>query len=364
MPFNAIPLILGAASATGAFLNRREADDAAEDATAFITNAEQGAANRLNAFFQDAGGEVRAATGAAAGRIGGAFGDEATAAGLATGERIAGLREAEAALERGVEDFRGAEAEGLGAAQFFIDPELASARAAQAELDAATGALGVEAQQEFFDRFQDDPGFNALLDARRRAVISSAADLGLRQSGRAVEAVADTGEQSRLDAITRRLDRLRQTAAGAGGLATSSANLASGSGQRIANALLDRGTNLGNLAARRGTERGLGLTQPAALRREGVEATNALTLRGLSAGLGLEGQGVQAQTQGQRRIGNALARRRLTEAENQQDFINSLNRSFGSTAGSGFGFGRNALTFGGGGAAPSGGGIESSAFAF
>lgn len=334
MPFPIAAAVLGAAGNTlGGFLARREADDAARDATEFITTAEQGAANRLSTFFGEAAGEIGAEFGGAANRLTAAREGEAQAAGQAAQERIGGLSEAENRLLAGLEEFRGAEAGGVAAGQGFLDPELQSARAAQQQLDAATGALGPEAQQEFFDRFENDPGFAAEVEAGLDAVKRFQASQGQLSSGATLDALRQEAQKQRRGAFTDRLAQLRQTASGAPGLATSSANLASGSGQRVANALLAQGAQRGNLAISRGAERGRGLTDPAALRREGVTGANALNLQGTAARLGLQGQGEQAQAQGQLNIGNALARRRTAEGQNQANFINTAARSLSDVAG-------------------------------
>jgi len=290
MPFNFLPIALGGASALGGFLASEAADDAANDAARIL----QGAEGEATPILQNA---LRRGTEARVAGFDTARGDISTATGEAVDEN-------QAALERSLD---------------FINPELVAARGAQNLLNDALGVNGPEAQAAFFQNFEDDPGFQAELQDRINAIDRSATAKGQLLSGRTLKAVGDEGQRFRRGAFTDRLNRLRQQASGAGGLATTGAGLIETTGGRVSNALLSRGTNLANLATRRG------------------EAQAS----------GIEGVGQVGATSALNR-GDIAAENRLTRGRNRVRLINTLSGAAG-TALSGL---PNDLGRGGGGGAP------------
>lgn len=192
---------------------------------------------------------------------------------------------------------------GRDAALDFLGADIDAGDTARTSLLAALGLSGVDAQRDFFGNFQNDPGFQASLDAGLEAVETSAAARGGLFSGGTAQSLFDFGQRNQLGAFQDRLDRLtglsnlgsqaRTNAAGVStGTGTSLANLASqgagievGQGDRLANvsselANLDFG--LGQLKANTATNsanaiadtRGTGLNNLLGLASAGLRAAS------------------------------------------------------------------------------------------
>lgn len=151
--------------------------------------------------------------------------------------------------------------------------------AALSQLMNAVGVNGVPAQQQFHDDFQDDPGFNAELDARLDAVGRSASSRGLSFSGRTLSALADEGQQFRRSAFNDRLDRLsglsslgQQAAGQSAGIVTNNANQRAGIELNTGQAL---GNNQLNLASGLSSTRSAGLNNAIGLAGLGTKALSA-----------------------------------------------------------------------------------------
>lgn len=276
MAFNFLPLALGGANALGAFLAREEAQDTADDAARILQGGQ-------DAALGPSLGAVQA-------------GEQAQGQAIidAQGNIVSSTNEAmevnEDALERSLD---------------FIDPELVAARGAQNLLNDATGVNGPEAQQAFFDNFQNDPGFQRELQERVNALDRSAASRGMLLSGGQLRAVGDEGQRFARSAFQDRLGRLQTQAAPAREIAGRGAGLITGAGQRAQDLTTARGRNLANLDLRRGESRA-----GAAMARGNILGTSALNRADIGAN------------------------RRLARGEANQRFVNSLTTAGGAALGS------------------------------
>lgn len=89
-----------------------------------------------------------------------------------------------------------------------ILPQVETGDQARNQLAAALGLTGLEAQQGFFNNFQNDPGFQAQLDAGTRAVDQGASAGGQLNSGGRAKALFRFGQQQQNQAFNNRLNRL------------------------------------------------------------------------------------------------------------------------------------------------------------
>lgn len=140
----------------------------------------------------------------------------------------------------------------------FLKPQLEAAGRASGEYESALGLKGVEAQRDFQSRFTTSPGYKALLDARSKAVMSSATGGGYALSGRALRELADEGQKTMTEDYNRHLDRLGQWSTRGDQVALGTASMTNATGADLAKGYYGQGGTLANIelqsaAARAGT---------------------------------------------------------------------------------------------------------------
>lgn len=296
--FNAVAQLLGGVgiNAAASFFAREEADDAAREATEFLTGDPLTAASDFGAAI-DARGD--AARDAAALRVGGF---QAARQSLEGSLEAANLADREA-LERGLE---------------FIDPELQSARGAQTLLDDAIGVNGPEAQARFFADFENDPGFQAEVDAALQAQERQASASGRLTTGAQRIALADRAQRFQRGAFSDRLNRLRDRAGLAVDIAGRGAGFITTEGARRAGRESTQGVNLARLDVGAGEAEATGLEDRARFLAEGQQVRSGARID----------------------VANALARESLQRGRNQVQFINNLastgQQALGQLDGAGF----------------------------
>jgi hypothetical protein len=112
---------------------------------------------------------------------------------------------------------------GIGEAVGYLKPWEESGRRGQDLLNDALGINGPEAQRNYFQNFQNDPGFGAVQQAGIGTVEQSRAAGGGLRSGATMKALMDYGQRLQQSVFQDRLNRLGET----GRLgATSAANMA------------------------------------------------------------------------------------------------------------------------------------------
>lgn len=134
-----------------------------------------------------------------------------------------------------------------GRSMKFLEPQLAAGENARGVYESALGLRGEEAQQDYFDSFNDDPGFQSELNQGQRAVESNAAARGYSLSGRALKELQDFGQQHRRSAYDKRLDRLSGLSDKGGQVALGAANLTAATGKDLAQSFYGQGGTLGNI---------------------------------------------------------------------------------------------------------------------
>jgi hypothetical protein len=106
---------------------------------------------------------------------------------------------------------------------------------------AATGAKGTPAQQDYYNTFQDDPGFQKALEQGQNAIEHSRIVHGTSNSGGAMRELYTYGENARLGAYKDRLAQLSSLSQIGLGAAGTSAQLAANKGTTLADIALKRG---------------------------------------------------------------------------------------------------------------------------
>jgi hypothetical protein len=194
-----------------------------------------------------------AAVGAGTSVINGVLGAKAAKGQAAAME--AAQREAEAKFNAQADRAEGFVNTGADKAAEYIAPYAEGGQGALKLYLDAIGVNGTPAQQGFHDTFQNDPGFNASLDAGRRQVEHSSIFQGRGDSGATQKELFQFGQREQLGAFRDRLDRLSSLSGmglQAGGQAASIEN--------------NRGTTLADIALKRGgvgrdTSLGLGVAK-------------------------------------------------------------------------------------------------------
>jgi len=161
-----------------------------------------------------------------------------------------------------------------------ITPDLETGRAAEDQFLAAIGVRGRDAQQEFFDTFETDPGFEAETEAGIEAIGRSASARGLTFSGRTLKELQDFGQLRKRSAFSERLDRLAELGQRATQTRTNIANLQFGTGQTLADIEFGTGQQEAgqaiNLANVRAETRGIPLTNLVELGKVGAKIAAAV----------------------------------------------------------------------------------------
>lgn len=120
-----------------------------------------------------------------------------------------GLQQGNNALQKGWNQAQGLGQNYYGQSQKYLDPMISQGAQGQKAYMDALGLNGPEAQQRYYARFQNDPGFQATVDARVGALDKSAAGNGGLYSGGHMTAVADAGQQMQYQQFQDRLARLQ-----------------------------------------------------------------------------------------------------------------------------------------------------------
>lgn len=156
-----------------------------------------------------------------------------------------------------------------------LDPAISGGVDATQLLNAALGASGGEAQEEFFRNFQDDPGFQSLQDTGIETIEGSRSAGGALRSGGTLKELFGFGQRLKSDFLRDRLTRLES---------------ARGSGINA--------TNLLNqiLQGRAGTELGLGQLGLSAEQASANTLLSTINQQLQSEGLGAKATGAFADT--------------------------------------------------------------------
>ncbi len=165
----------------------------------------------------------------------------------ARGEKKAGAAR-EAAIREGQRQFdlqadraEGAVNTGTDTALGHVEPYARDGqRGFQLYLD-AIGVNGREAQTAYHQGFQDDPGFQAALDAGANQIEHSNIFRGRGDSGAAMKELYQFGERERLGAFNSRLDRLSQLSDLGFKAGTTMGTMEMGRGSALADIAMTRG---------------------------------------------------------------------------------------------------------------------------
>ena len=170
-----------------------------------------------------------------------------------------GIAEARQDVKKGAKRGRGALTAGRDSALDFLGADIEAGDSARENLLSALGLRGLEAQQGFFGNFQNDPGFQASLDAGIEAIDQSAAARGGVFSGGTQKDLFSFGQRFQTNAFQDRLDRLTGLSSLGSQARTNAANVSSGTGANLANLEVGLGDRLAGLSSEGGNlEFGLG----------------------------------------------------------------------------------------------------------
>lgn len=173
-----------------------------------------------------------------------------------------GAQQQRAALGQGFEDARGIYGDYLNRGLGYLDSGIQGGQGANKLLYDALGINGADAQRGFYSGFQQDPGFQATLDAGLRGVQGSAAARGNLLSGAAMKGLYDFGQRAQQGAFQDRLNRLSGVGQAGNQMSMAAAGMNTQAGQDLSNLRYGYGQQLGNsymseANARAGT-RGMG----------------------------------------------------------------------------------------------------------
>lgn len=156
---------------------------------------------------------------------------------------------------------------GLG----FVEPYIESGNRAREQYETALGLRGIDAQREYFQNFQTDPGFQAAVDYGNRGIIQNASALGLRNSGGTLNQLQRHGQLQLSNAFGNRLSAL--------------SNL-SGQGQNAATTYLGGTGALANTAIQAGNASAYKHIQGFNALSSGIQNTSNVLSNALGFGLG------------------------------------------------------------------------------
>ena len=138
----------------------------------------------------------------------------------------------------------------------FYDPYAEQGGRANTMYGDAVGVNGQPAQAAFFSSFQDDPGFQATLDAGSNQVAHSALFKGGANSGATQKDLFDFGQRAKYSQFQDRLNRLQGLGNQGFQAAGAQSNIETGRGATVADLALKRGAfkagvkeNLGQISA-------------------------------------------------------------------------------------------------------------------
>lgn len=124
----------------------------------------------------------------------------------------------------------------------------------------AVGVNGRDAQSRYHADFQDDPGFQAALDAGRAQIEHSNIVRGRGDSGAAMKELYQFGERERLGAFRDRLDRLSQLSTLGFQAGSAAGSLEAGRGSTLADIAMKRGQSAKDSAMGVGGAQAQGIT--------------------------------------------------------------------------------------------------------
>ena len=127
---------------------------------------------------------------------------------------------------------------GLEEEQEFYEPF--GGTGAHDQVSSALGVRGPEAQQSYFDQFQNDPGFQNALQFGLDTVSQQKSQAGLLKSGGAAGALFERGQREQLSSFQDRLRNLRQQQAQELNVAGQQGNISTNIGQIQGNAFAER----------------------------------------------------------------------------------------------------------------------------
>lgn len=189
----------------------------------------------------------------------------------------AAFRQGQAAFNAQADRGEGFVNTGADAALGYVQPYAEGGRGALDMYLNAIGVNGNQAQQGYYDTFQDDPGFKAALDAGANQVEHSAIFQGRGDSGAAMKELYGYGERMRLDAYNSRLDRLSGLSQLGLQAGTTAGGIEQGRGNTLADIALKRG------GAERETEMAIGTARAGGIAGANKAWTGALQGLGSSA---------------------------------------------------------------------------------
>jgi hypothetical protein len=152
----------------------------------------------------------------------------------------------------GLADYTNTSKDYLDKSLAFLQPGVESGNQTLKLLGDILGINGREAQSSYFSNFQNDPGFNATLDAGVQAADRSAAARGLSRSGGQQRSLFDFGQRLQNDFFNQRTNNLFGLMGVGQNAANTSAALTSNTGQGIADAQFGTGQLLANQATNYG----------------------------------------------------------------------------------------------------------------
>lgn len=157
-----------------------------------------------------------------------------------------GAQRQRAALGQGFDDARGIYGDYLNRGLGYLDEGIQGGQGANRLLRAALGIDGPDAQREFYSNFQQDPGFQATLDAGLKGVQGSAAARGNLLSGAAMKGLYDFGQRAQQGAFSDRLNRLTGVGQTGNQMSMAAAGMNTQAGQDLSNLRYGYGQQLGN----------------------------------------------------------------------------------------------------------------------
>jgi hypothetical protein len=193
----------------------------------------------------------------------------------------------------GLADYTNTSKDYLDKSLAFLQPGVESGNQTLKLLGDILGLNGQSAQSSYFANFQNDPGFNATLDAGVQAADRSAAARGLSRSGGQQRSLFDFGQRLQNDFFNQRTNNLFGLMGFGQNAANTSAALTSNTGQGIADAQFGTGQLLANQA----TNYGNAMAQSRSIPINnilGVGNMFANILGGLNGGGGQGGQAKKA----------------------------------------------------------------------
>ncbi|MEO0943250.1 MAG: hypothetical protein AAFY06_00210 [Pseudomonadota bacterium] len=152
-----------------------------------------------------------------------------------------GKNEANQILDEYYNSGRGIEEQYFDQAIGYLEPGLRSGDRAQTRLDNALGINGAEAQQQFYDAFQEAPGFKAQLAHGTKTVSNNANAQGYSLSGRAQKELQSYGQKYQQEEYRDHLNRLERRTAAANSQRQGAADLTSRTGNNLAQSYYGQG---------------------------------------------------------------------------------------------------------------------------